>query len=71
MEQLKQLLKKPRKKSEASIGFDLRDTGAMLYQLSCLYEALLEDRKQVKSEFNLYLLYEDSEKLQEHLLQNR
>ena len=35
---------------------DLCDTGEMLYQLS--YEA---SYKQVKSEFDLYLLYEESE----------
>ena len=35
------------------MGFDLRDTGAMLYQLS--YEVCC---KQVKCEFNLYPLYE-------------
>ena len=37
---------------------DLLDTGAMLYQLS--YEALY-NWKQVKSKFNLYLFYEESE----------
>ena len=39
--------------------YDLRDTGAMLYQLS--YEQPC--RKQVKSKFNLYLLYEETEKM--------
>ena len=43
VEHLKQLQRKPRKKSEASTGFEPMtsiNTGAMFYQLS--YEALLE-----------------------------
>ena len=42
MKQLQKLQRKPRKNSEASTGFELMThTGAMLYQLSCMYEALL------------------------------
>ena len=59
VKQLKQLQRKPRKKSEASTGFgtcDLCDTSAMLYQLSYMYEASLEagqERVQFILNFNL------------------
>ena len=37
-----EVAKKAQKNSEASTGFELMThTGAMLYQLSCMYEALL------------------------------
>ena len=55
--ELKDLQIKPRKKSEAWTRFDwthdLRDTGAMLYQLS--YETFVW--KQIKCEPNFYPLY--------------
>ena len=58
MKQLKHLQRKPRKK--VLTGFEpngLRDTGAMLYQLS--YEALLVVGQE--PELNLYPLYEENE----------
>ena len=54
VKQLEQLQRKSRKISEASMGFESM-TSALLYQLS--YEAHWE---QVKSEFSLYPLYEES-----------
>ena len=38
---------------------DLCNTGVILYQLSYMYEALLE--AEVKYEFNLYPLYEEND----------
>ena len=59
MKQLKQLQRKPRKKSEASTGFEPMNF-IILMQHSTNW-AMKPRWKQVKSEFNLYTLYEENE----------
>ena len=59
MKQLKQLQRKPRKKSEASTGFEPM-TSAIPVRCSTNW-AMKPRWKQVKSEFNLYTLYEENE----------